>query len=574
MYSSRGRKPLLYPRWVEVMRVPRLQRILAVSHRDLKSELSHRQRGWILIAITGLLLIPVASAPTTLWMTSSTEVSVTGEVPAAVSDVQGITVVPDQADIGLFRDPEGAGLLVVGRPPPEALRAALDNNENKLEWVDVSPTRKAPHRSLLFALIAASVLTGAVSESISGERSRRTLQCLLSASITRLELILGKWLAWTGYGVLSVSAAALLSLLCGTTPWGWWLLPLPAVPAATVGLGIFMVRHATDPVTGATISLRIVPAVLAILGISAWFLGNIHPILGASVPIGGALIAAGQVWSGFAAPLIATTATLATTAGLLWVTSTQLEQRPDPYSPERTVREFFTEGLLTSGLWWIPLLGPVLWALAGNRQLADGLSLLGPVVAVSLSTGLAAAIWAAQENRPADTLGLRPKAIPWVGVLIGTWLLFNIGQNGLFPVPFASDETAWVHRLQLAIYPMQFNPLLGWSAIILQEIYFRGRLHQKLGAWPAILIFTLVTSPHDPVAGLCIGAALGSLTVVSNGSVIPAILCRVTAGILFTWTSSQTIPMSMAWSGVAAVAFVFWFLTATRRSSHAHSTGG
>ena len=174
----------------------------------------------------------------------------------------------------------------------------MNEDGTDLKWVDVSRTQKMPNRSILFALVAASVLTGAIAKSSLGERTNRTLQALLTAAITRMELVTGKWLAWAAYGATAASFATLLSLCVGTTVPGWWVLPLPLVPATTVALGLFMVRHATDRVSGATISLRMLPAVLSILAITAYFIGDYAPLLGAAVPLGGALITIGQVWPG------------------------------------------------------------------------------------------------------------------------------------------------------------------------------------------------------------------------------------------------------------------------------------
>ena len=49
-----------------------------------------------------------------------------------------------------------------------------------------------PGRTMLFAMVSASTLTGAVANSIGGERSRKTLVVLLSAAISRAEIVAGK----------------------------------------------------------------------------------------------------------------------------------------------------------------------------------------------------------------------------------------------------------------------------------------------------------------------------------------------------------------------------------------------
>ena len=170
-------------------------------------------------------------------------------------------------------------------------------------------------------------MTGAIAESpLPGERSRKTLKTLPSASITRLELILGKWLAWASFGAGAALAAAAVAILLGRSEPGFWLLPLPTVAMATVALGLFLVHRSEDVVSGATVSLRILPAVLTCSGLLAWLIGNERPLVGAMVPIGGALIAAGDTWDGIAAPLIATASLLGLTAALLIYTAGHLEQ--------------------------------------------------------------------------------------------------------------------------------------------------------------------------------------------------------------------------------------------------------
>lgn len=485
----------------------RLKPILAIARRDLRCEFAAKQRGWILVGITALLLVPLSSVPTDVFTAESDTFKVTGLVPNTLKEVPGVTIVEQGAHMGFVPSEDGETLLTMGAPPSKSVRDALNQDGTDLEWIDVSKKQKMPNRSILFALVSASVLTGAIAESLSGERTNRTLQALLTAAITRFELVTGKWLAWAAYGAIASSLATLLSLLSGTTEVGWWILPLPLVPATTVALGLYMVRHATDRVSGATISLRMLPAVLSILAISAYFLGDYAPLLGAAIPIGGALIAIGQVWAGPGPALVSTTVCILSTFVLLKTTANQLELRNRPPLHRFRIWETFKEGLFGLTLWWIPLFGGLIWAQAGNVPLTRSLAPEWALLSASGALAMTAVVgWMTPKARPA-AIPIESRVL-WSTLIsaslagvCATALLTYVPTIPLFPEGMQS-------RLHDALLPTAPFPWLAFLLISFQELYFRGRLISRTGPVQSVIVFTLLACPFSPLYGLIIGTLL------------------------------------------------------------------
>ena len=410
----------------------RFQRLAAIAKRDLLYELRGR-RGLMLPLVTTILLLPTATVRVHYDPLADAEVTrVTGYAPESVIELDTVEYVRRRAWLRFQPDEDGA-LLVEGSAIPLEIRDALEleakrKNRPTLEMVDLSTTPKVPSRSIFFAMISASILTGAIAESLPGERSRKTLKTLLSASITRLELILGKWLAWASFGAGAALAAAAVAILLGRSEPGFWLLPLPTVAMATVALGLFLVHRSEDVVSGATVSLRILPAVLTCSGLLAWLIGNERPLVGAMVPIGGALIAAGDTWDGIAAPLIATASSLGLTAALLIYTAGHLEQLLPLEQPlMRGVLVAIATTITGAFCWWTPIVGPLLWASGGNPQLTRDLATEPGVMAGALGFALIAALHFGRSTDRTGDFGYRIPDLPG-----------GCGDSGLvFSVPYA-----------------------------------------------------------------------------------------------------------------------------------------
>ena len=516
----------------------RLAPVLAIAWRDLAQELRGR-RGWVLPIVSTLLLLFVAAFPREFPSVSRGDAPISvwrakGEVPEAVAAIDSVTVTSNDWAHFLFRsheDEDWSGLQVTSRYIPPEIREVLDGPEPPVIRVDVQVKSDLPDRTALLALIAASVLTGAVSGSIAGERSRRSLETLLAAAVNRSEIVVGKWLAWGGYGAGSAVLAAAATIAFGNAEIGLWLIPLPTVSLAMVALGLYLTRRASDIVGGATVSLRVLPALLSLLGLAAWSAGLASPWLGALVPIGGALVATGGMWPGAPAALLASVVTLLTTVGLLVLTVRDLRAHP-PRPQQSLARAPFTL-CMTLTLFvavWIPTLGPLLWGKAGNPILTETLDRAPGVAAVGVGL-IALILWqlARTPVGPRRTIGLyAPPADGWLaGTLAGITLAISGSLSGWVALP--SDPTLTHVRIRLAdtLEPSWTGFVIAILAIVGQELMFRGWLQQRLGPFVATAIFIVVMGPLDPIYTAVLGISLAALVSAAEGSVWPALVARI-----------------------------------------------
>ncbi len=545
--------------------------LIAIARRDLSHELRGR-RGYLLIGITLFLLLPITTAPKggdgpqrrREWRPPTRTITVRGDIPERVLALDHIRPVPKNAYIDMMAEP-GGPLVVRGQRIPPSLRNALDDGEPSVRFQRVWFNRSLPERSLFLGLISAAVLTGAVSESIGGERSRRTLETLLTAAITRWELVAGKWLAWAGYGAGSAMLCALFMVLTGRQEIGWWLLPLPTIAGSTVAVGMYVNRKVRDVVTGATVSLRWMPLVLSGTALLAWFVGNRIPLLGAAVPLGGALMAAGNMFEGALAPIVATVSTSLTTVLLLHGTARDLAQEvgeeDDGPNPFIVAAGATAIAALAS---WPALLAPMLWAPAGNYAVTESLNPASGVLAAGLGMLLLAAVRGLRSPYPRDEVGLHAptRLDSWaLGAFAGAVLALSASASGLVPLPETAALAEMRIRLAAASEPMWTGPVTALAVVLGQEMLFRGWIQKHAGPWLAILAWTLVMCPLDPVRGLLVGGVLSLVTYRCGGSLMPAFIAR------FVWAIPGSLgllspPLGLA-VGVAGAAGLAWWTRPT-----------
>jgi hypothetical protein len=402
----------------------RPSRIWAIARQDWRSELKGRQ-GFVLPAVIAGLLLPASAVPSPVQSVTESfraeTVVVSGDVPQAVAASRYVV---DKSRWKLRFEQQDDGVLLVKGPflPPQ-VRTLLDGpGRPAVEVHDVYRGYVFPGRTLLLALITASTLTGAVSESVGGERSRKTLVVLLAAAISKAEIVLGKWVAWGGLGAAASMVAATIACLAGNVQPGLWLVPLPWVPLCTVAVGFWLVRRAGDVMAGSATTLRVLPAALSITGVIAWLLGdNVSPWLGACVPLGGALIAAGDTWNGLGPPLVATASTVGLTVAALVGTIRDLEESSDREPPEPVLAITAGVALVGGLVWWTTLAGAELWRLAGNPRVTEALEPSDGLVAGAVGLLLFTVARAARSTGSirAD-LGLRtPRATDLAAGLVG-----------------------------------------------------------------------------------------------------------------------------------------------------------
>lgn len=530
--------------------IPRFARILAIAKRDLALELRGR-RGWVLPGVMATLLVPASTfSAGTVAGPPPIVATVSGDVPPEVRSLSDVRWQDRPAAIHFESSPDGP-LVVHARAVPGSIRAVLDADRTSVRFEDVRTDFRFPRRSLLLALIAASVLSGAVSESLPGERARRTLESLLVASITRQELVVGKWLAWCGFGVVAALIASAMAIASGNLEPGIWLLPLSSVPACTVALGLFLVRRSADVVGAATVSLRVLPALLACAGIVAWVLGNVHPWLGAALPLGGALLAAGSTWDGAFPAVLAATSAYATTAGLLHATSRGLESDSAPHSGiAPAMRRALIATACASMAWWVPVAGPALWAAGGNRGLAQELSLSSAIVAGGLCCALIAWTAAVHDRARPETTGSLSVGPWWKAAVAGFVLAMIDDVQGHLTLPPGAPLDVAAARLARAVNPTWATPALATVAIVGQELLFRGWLRRTAGARFSAVAYAAVISPLDPAYGLLVASALSTTTTLMH-----ALIARATWLVLAPWLPTVKATYALGFGVLTVIAF-------------------
>ncbi|TVQ87100.1 MAG: hypothetical protein EA397_19305 [Deltaproteobacteria bacterium] len=508
--------------------------LLAIATRDLAVQLRGR-RGFVLPLIAGLLLVPLASVPFPELPAAESPLAIpiSGDVPPALKAHEGLEVVPRSA---YHFEAVDQGIELRAEGVPHALRQALDeafpsDRVAPVEYVH-QPRPPLPGRTLLLALIAASILTGAVSESLPGERGRKTLEALLTAAVSRGEVVVGKWMAWGGAGALLATLAGLIAVLAGTAELGTWLLTLPLVAPSTVALGFFLVHRTSDLVGGATVSLRILPAALSILGLVAWGVGLFSPALGALVPLGGALVAAGGTWPGWTAPVLAFLSTGTATLLFLAAAANGLERTEARGAGWPAFQNAL--GLIAIALaWWGCLLTPMTWGPAGNPTLADQLSLSAAVGAAALGLGIVVVTRAAQPQGWPSAGLVRPRKDGVLG-LVGAAAITAVVL--ISPIPsWIPDTAGLISRLDTGFTLWAAGPLVAILAVLTQEVAFRGLFRRALGPMGAAIAFVVLISPHRPVEGLALALVLGWLAD-RTGSVLPGIIGR-TLAVLVVWAA-------------------------------------
>lgn len=453
------------------------RRVLAwVAWRDLRRVLAGRRLGLAGLALA--VLLPLGALPLQPPAAQEPGVPVVqGEIPAALA---GQLRTSRTAQVHLAGDDP---IVVSATALPRAVREALESIESEpsvtvLRW---RPALLLPSRNLLVALLAISLLTGPLAESLPGEREEGTMETLLAAAISRGELVGGKWLAWTA----SASGVALLGcitgMLTGAQQPGLWLLGVPLSVSVAVALGLWLVRRAGDAMSGATAPMRVIPVVaVALLG-GAWWLSVRSTLLAAAVPLGGGLMLAGGMLQTPGEAVVALMSTAAATVGLLSVTARALTQ------PRSSA--VGSGGLVAAGavLWWLPVMGPAVWQWAGRGEMVDG--------AAGLRAGGALLLLAALVVVAGDPQRARRVRFSKRGALLAAGV-------GLLLVALES-------------LPGTMAAPAGLTALLValgQEVWFRGVLLRQLGVRRAWLSWVLIVGLAAPLHAAVSGALLSWLS--------------------------------------------------------------
>jgi hypothetical protein len=177
-----------------------------------------------------------------------------------------------------------------------------------------------------------------------------------------------------------------------------------------VALALWLVRNAGDVVGGATIPMRVLPVVAIALLAAAWWLSGYAHVLGASVPIGGALLLTGDVVGGRTCIVAAILTHVAAVAFLLLRTADALQEIDPKETPERWRSVALV--LAPIFLWWITVGGAGVWDMAGHpvpTASATSSGLAGGVILVLLAAS-------SPRSRAGSRCGSRPplrRRRPW-----------------------------------------------------------------------------------------------------------------------------------------------------------------
>ncbi|MFT4571051.1 MAG: hypothetical protein ACI8TX_002071 [Hyphomicrobiaceae bacterium] len=489
--------------------VLRPARVWAVALRDLRQRTG---KHWYRLPATALvLLVPAGvigfelSSPHVATVTSNSGITlpvVGGNVPTILADQlqRG-----DGSDVSLSG---GEPLVVTGLRVPRQIRKVL----NTLPGADAVAVRRyrppirLPGRSLLLALLAISLLTGPLAETLPGERARNTLEVLLSAGISRAELVGGKWLAWTLAASSTALLAAAATVVSGVQEAGVWILGLPLFIASGVAFGLWLVRGVADIVGGAAAPMRVLPIVSMGMAGAAYGVASIHPLAGAAVPLGGPLLVAGGVFVGPSCVAMATFASAGWISLALAATARGLDRSGD--SGGTPAPSVIGVVVAAAAAWWLPVAGPGVWTLAGNPGAAGSVTvsiLAGGLALIAVASITNARAIVTEKSVPVPDLFLYFRRIGvGVGVGVVAWLVLRVlpsADLGLIPDAFA-------HRLAVGTAPSAaagvFPALVAAAG---QSAVFFGVVAARSGAVVACCAWVLVISIAAPLHGIATGLA-------------------------------------------------------------------
>lgn len=555
----------------------RIRRLLAVSRYETRNHMTGRQ-ALRLLAVSAVLLLPAAAVPTP--KLAMPEFGRSSELPLPVDEfewgagpppppkvmVRG--AIPPELESRLVlseyspfeirgQDP----VVVIAEDVSPTLRAALETIDGpvQLEVKRFENPLALPGRSLLIAILAVSLLTGPLAESLPGERARRTLEVLLTAGISRGELIGGKWLAWTISASTTAGLSSALACWRGVQEPGWWLLGLPLFIASAIAFGLWLVRLVDDVVGGSAAPMRILPVAATATAALAVIVAQVSPVAAAAVPLGGPLLVASDVYRSVPQVISSVLGTIVFVTAMLMRTGSELDRVDTTSSPTR----WGAVGLCAVAivLWWLTVGGTGIWGSAGNTELVRGLPhsmLVGGLALISC-----AVVAMAREFRTGPVLPERASP-PLVSVVVTLAVAAALAASGPIPAVDASSAgegvTLMLERLREGALPAGMTTS-GWIAaggiasIFGQAILFRGVVATRAGWMAASLLWCLAVCPWTPWSVLSASFALGALAA-GHGFVAALAAQLVWAVASAHGPGAASVPLALALQVVAlAIAF-------------------
>lgn len=490
--------------------------ILAVARRDLirvyAGDGGRRALRMALVMVVSVAAVPCGATPYPAPLAATLGVS--GQPPESV-----LEVAQWRADAPIRVD-AGRPIRVSGRRVPPTLRAALDRGSQG-PTVRVRRTRPRPlrpGRNLWVVLLAASLLTGPLVESLPGERSQGTWETLRAAPVSALALLTGKWLAWTSAATLVACMGIGVGIASGVQTVAPALAGVPLALGSIVALGLWLLRSVEDPSGAATIPIRVIPVVLLAGGAVSMGIAPKASVLAAAVPFGGPLwLVAGEgvTWSQV---LAAATGTTLCVLSLLMHGAGSVDRRR---RPPREGLESLAVACLAVLVGWSGGLVPSLLS-------ADGETLTrvenGRLVA-GLGWMLLLAVGMLRQNKPVahERLGLPVRGLleaAMTGMVLASAKsllprLSDFGGQAASFVGTAADGSAVVVLL---------------ISVVGQELLFRGPLAARMHPAWSIGAWVIAAQPAHPIYGSCGGVLLWWLA--QRRGVVACILAHLLASVL------------------------------------------
>ncbi|MFN2375751.1 MAG: hypothetical protein ABR538_04390 [Candidatus Binatia bacterium] len=554
----------------------RIQRLLAVSRYETRTHMTGRQ-ALRLLAVSAVLLLPAAAVHTP--RLAMPEFGRSSELPLPVEEfewgagpppppkvlVRGTIPAELQSrlvlsDYSPFEIRGENPVVVVAEDISPAMRAALETIDGpvQLEVKRFENPLALPGRSLLIAILAVSLLTGPLADSLPGERARRTLEVLLTAGISRGELIGGKWLAWTISASTTAGIAAAVACWRGVQEPGWWLLGLPLFIASAIAFGLWLVRLVDDVVGGSAAPMRILPVAATATAALAVVVAQVSPVAAAAVPLGGPLLVAADVYRSLPQVIASVLGTIVFVTAMLMRTGSELDRVDTTSSPTR----WGAVGLCAVAilLWWLTVGGTGIWGSAGNTDLVRDLPHSMMVGGLALLS--CAVVAMAREFRTGPVLPQRTSP-PLTSVLVTLAVAAALAASGPIPAVDAASAgavTSMLERLREGALPAGMTTSAwiaagGIASIFGQAILFRGVVATRAGWMAASLLWCLAVCPWTPWSVLSASFALGALAA-GHG-----FFAALVAQLIWALASSHgpgaaSVPLALALQVVAlAIAF-------------------
>ncbi|HEY2773328.1 MAG TPA: ABC transporter permease subunit [Candidatus Binatia bacterium] len=518
--------------------IPRPSRIAAVARYEMRCHMKGRQ-ALRLLGVASALLLPAGLIPTPhirppalgtpppvradtrdpsfIGPPMPPKIHVRGDIPSSLEWRF------EHSDDAPFEFRGSNPLVVVAPEVPVELRSALETlaGPKRLEVRDFLIPGRLPGRSLLIAILAVSLLTGPLADALPGERARRTLEVLLTAGITRGELVGGKWLAWTLSASLTAAVAAALAIWRGVQVPGWWLAGLPLFIGSSVAFGLWLVRLVDDVVGGSAAPMRVLPVAAGGMAALARVISESSPTLAAAVPLGGPLLVAADLFPTGGQLAAAAVGSAAFIVAILIRTGADLD-RIDTAAPTR----WGAVGL--SGvavlLWWLTVAGPAVWSAGPSGSTSDMVTPIDRSMLVGGVALLACAIIALARETPGYSATLvRPTRVSAV-VALAVTIAVSTALAVAGAIPAAQTGTAnpaivtMLERLREGAVPsaMFASPGQAVAALVAvfgQVVLFRSIVQNRLGWIAASVLWCIAMSPTTPWMVLPASLALGAIAL-------------------------------------------------------------